>query len=86
MSAEKITLQQFESFLWETAKILRGNMGASEYKDLMVGMIFLKSLSDSFEEEQEKVIKHCLSIGKTQQESKQLASEVEGVHRNIFCS
>ena len=84
MSAEKITLQQLESFLWETAKILRGNMGASEYKDLMVGMIFLKSLSDSFEEEQEKVIKHCLSIGKTQQESKQLASEVEEYTGKFF--
>ena len=40
----------FEAQLWKTADTLRGNMDASEYKHAVLGLIFLKHISDAFEE------------------------------------
>ena len=39
----------FEKELWDAACVLRGNMDASEYKNVILGLIFLKYISDSFE-------------------------------------
>ncbi len=40
----------FEKKLWATADKLRSNMDAAEYKHVVLGLIFLKYISDSFEE------------------------------------
>ncbi len=48
VNATSSTLQDLEKTLWATADKLRANMDAAEYKHLVLGLIFLKYISDSF--------------------------------------
>ncbi len=45
----------FENKLWQAADKLRNNMDAAEYKHVVLGLIFLKYISDSFEERHEQL-------------------------------
>lgn len=45
----------FESQLWQAADALRSNIDAAEYKHVVLGLIFLKYISDAFEEQHKKL-------------------------------
>lgn len=47
--------QSLEDMLWESANQLRSNMDAAEYKHVVLGLIFLKYVSDVFEQHREKL-------------------------------
>ncbi|MBA4496398.1 type I restriction-modification system subunit M [Paenactinomyces guangxiensis] len=51
----KLTQQQLESHLWESANILRGSIDSSDYKNYIFGMLFLKRLNDVFVEVAEQI-------------------------------
>jgi type I restriction enzyme M protein len=48
---EKLTTDKLEQYLWSAADILRGSIDSSDYKGFIFGMLFLKRLSDRFDEE-----------------------------------
>uniref|UniRef100_UPI002ADDD0A5 type I restriction-modification system subunit M N-terminal domain-containing protein n=1 Tax=Tepidiforma sp. TaxID=2682230 RepID=UPI002ADDD0A5 len=45
----------YEGQLWQMADALRGSMDAAEYKHVVLGLIFLKYISDAFEEQHAKL-------------------------------
>ena len=51
----KIDLNTLQSYLWESANILRGSIDASDYKNYIFGLLFLKRLSDVFDEERDRL-------------------------------
>lgn len=46
----------FEKQIWDAACVLRGNMDASEYKSVVLGLIFLKYISDRFDEKYQSLV------------------------------
>jgi len=49
MASNNSAVLGFEKEIWKAADIMRGNMDAAEYKHVILGLIFLKYISDRFE-------------------------------------
>ena len=50
----------FEKQIWDAACVLRGNMDASEYKNVVLGLIFLKYISDRFDDKYQELLKKAM--------------------------
>jgi type I restriction enzyme M protein len=48
--------KSIEETLWESANKLRGSVESSEYKHVVLGLIFLKFANDKFEERRQEII------------------------------
>jgi type I restriction enzyme M protein len=66
---------KIETTLWKTADKLRNNMDASEYKHVVLGLIFLKYISDSFEELYQKLRSESISTGSDPEDKDEYTAE-----------
>jgi type I restriction enzyme M protein len=57
------TLADLRDTLWKAADKLRGSMDAAQYKDFVLGLVFLKYLSDSFDERRDQIREEVLADG-----------------------
>jgi type I restriction enzyme M protein len=81
---------KLETTLWAAADKLRGHMDAAEYKHVVLGLIFLKYISDAFEEHQNKLSEEVanpkseLYLGKLEERAAALEDRDEYIAANIF--
>ncbi len=54
--SDHLTIDRLEGYLWSAADILRGSIDSSDYKNFIFGLLFLKRLSDRFDEECEALV------------------------------
>lgn len=54
--AKEVVEEPLEKKLWKAADKLRKNMDAAEYKHVALGLIFLKYISDAFEELHQQLV------------------------------
>ena len=79
------TMKELKDTLWKAADKLRGSMDASQYKDVILGLVFLKYVSDAFEERRSQIRAELEADGMNDDQIAQLIDDVdEYTGRGVF--
>jgi len=79
-AASTITLNQLESHLWEAANILRGPVDAADFKTYIFPMLFLKRISDVWDEEYQEIVEETGDAGLAEYPESHRFQIPEGCH------
>jgi type I restriction enzyme M protein len=85
VAAVPSTMKELKDTLWKAADKLRGSMDASQYKDVILGLVFLKYVSDAFDERREQIRTELEADGLNEDQIGQLIDDVdEYTGRGVF--
>ncbi|MDJ0355593.1 class I SAM-dependent DNA methyltransferase [Paenarthrobacter sp. PH39-S1] len=78
-------MKELKDTLWKAADKLRGSMDASQYKDVILGLVFLKYVADAFEERRGQVQAELTAAGLNEEQIGQLIDDTdEYTGRGVF--
>ena len=79
------TMKELKDTLWKAADKLRGSMDASQYKDVILGLVFLKYVSDAFTERRAQIAAELAADGMSEDQVAQLIDDTdEYTGRGVF--
>jgi type I restriction enzyme M protein len=76
-----MSIRDLHDTLWKAADKLRGSMDAAQYKDFVLGLVFLKYVSDSFAERREQIRAEVLADGVPEQRIEAFLDDVDEYRR-----
>lgn len=71
------TMKELKDTLWKAADKLRGSMDASQYKDVILGLVFLKYVSDAFTERREQITTELTAEGMTPEQISTFVNDMD---------
>jgi type I restriction enzyme M protein len=79
-----ITRDELDRMLWGAADILRGTTDAADFKNHILSLLFLKRLSDVFDERREEIIHEYLNAGKSREQAEEFTEDPDEYSRGSY--